>query len=103
MGNDLKRTILLQIGIVTDDGALKAKPSILVCNRCKVVYSLEDKYCSSFSYPLTTQAYEEIKTHEDKKLQEMAQRHEEDMNTMREEMESKFQQIIAKIDIRKIR
>jgi ribosomal protein L37E len=72
MGNDLKRTILLQIGIVTDDGALKAKPSILVCDRCKIVYSLEDKYCSSCSYPLTPQAYEEIKTHEDKKLQEMA-------------------------------
>ena len=27
----------------------------------------------------------------------------EDMKTMREEMESKFQQILAKIDIRKIR
>jgi ribosomal protein L37E len=89
--------------IVTNDDALKAKPPILVCDRCKIVYSLEDKYCSSCSYPLTTQAYEEIKTHEDKKLQEMAQRHEEDMKTMCEEMESKFQRILAKIDIRKIR
>src|SRR6185437_1618018 len=47
--------------IVTNDDALKAKPPILVCDRCTIVYSQEDKYCSSCSYPLTTQAYEEIK------------------------------------------
>jgi integrase/recombinase XerD len=56
---------------------------------------LDNKYCSSCSYPLAASAFEEIKSAEDMKLQT-------NMVTIREEMENKFQQLLAKIDIAKL-
>ena len=47
MGADLKRTILMQNGImVGDDEALKPKPAVHNCPRCNLVNTFETKYCS---------------------------------------------------------
>ena len=42
------------------------------------------------------------KTAEDMKLQTLKEKYEQDMVTIREEMENKFQQILAKIDTAKL-
>jgi integrase/recombinase XerD len=72
MGNDLKRTILAQNGIIVDgNDALRGKPAVIICSRCSIVNSLEDKYCSSCAYPLSLAAYEEIKAKENKDYQDL--------------------------------
>ena len=60
------------------------------------------KYCSRCSYPLVASAFDEIKAAEDMKLETLKEKHEQDMVTLREEMEKKFQQILAKIDTAKL-
>jgi integrase/recombinase XerD len=103
MGGDLKRAILAQNGIALEnDDELRPKPAVRDCPRCNLVNTLENKYCSKCSYPLTTQAYEEIKAQEDERFKAIEQRYEQDMKTIREEMEGKFQQILTRIDMAKL-
>jgi integrase/recombinase XerD len=103
MGDDLKNQILIRNGIFTEESAaIQRKSSILNCFRCSLVNAIDNKYCSKCSYPLTPQAYEEIKEIEDTKLKAMEQKHEQDMKAVHEEMENKFQQILAKIDTGKL-
>ena len=68
MGNDLKRKILVENGIWIDDGN-KPKSTVVDCPRCRLVNCINNKDCSSCSYPLTPSAFEEIKAAEELKLQ----------------------------------
>ena len=97
MGNDLKQKILVQNGIIPEE-EIEKKPSVLTCGRCSFV-NPHIEYCSKCSYPLTSKAFDEIKKAEDLKMQALQDKYEKDMKLMREEMEKKFQQILAKIDI----
>src|ERR671938_1764347 len=95
MGNDLKQKILVQNGIISEQ-QIEKKPSILNCPRCSLVNAIDIKYCSKCSYPLVPSAFDEIKEAENRKLQEVQAKYEQDMQKMRDEMESRFQQILAK-------
>jgi hypothetical protein len=98
MGDDLKNQILVHNGIITDGyAATHRKPSVLSCPRCSLVNAIDIKFCSRCSYPLTPQAYEEIKADEDLKLKSMEEKHEQDMKAMREEMKQQFSQIMSLI------
>lgn len=95
MGKDLKRAILTQNGIdLRNDNALRSKPAVRHCPRCNLVNTLENKYCSKCSYPLTPQAYEEVKAGEDEKINAMQQKYEVEMRAMREEMDDRFNEQI---------
>jgi integrase/recombinase XerD len=98
MGNDLKQKILVQNGIISEQ-EIEKKPSILNCPRCSLVNAIENKYCSKCSYPLIPSAFDEIKEAENMKIRQIQEKNEQDMKNMREEMENKFQQILAKIDV----
>jgi len=65
MGDELKNEILVRNGIIQETD-IKNKVSILNCPRCQLVNVIENKYCSKCSYPLKPEAYDEIKTAEDK-------------------------------------
>lgn len=66
MGDDLKNQILVRNGIISEESAAAhRKPSVLCCARCSLVNAIDNKFCSKCSYPLTPQAYEEIKASED--------------------------------------
>jgi integrase/recombinase XerD len=98
MGADLKRTILFRNGIaVEDDETLRPKPSVRDCPRCNLINTVENKYCSKCSYPLIPQAYEEIKANEDLKLKVMEEKHKQDMDAMREEMNEQFKKIMLMV------
>ena len=104
MGDDLKNQILIRNGIISEESAAAdRRPAVLSCARCSLVTGVDNKFCSKCSYPLTPQAYEEIKTQEDEKFKAMEQKNEQDMKAMREEMENKFQQILTKIDVTKVK
>ena len=85
MGNDLKKQILVHDGIISDND-LHKKPSVLTCYRCNYVNSVDVKFCSKCAYPLTPQAYEEIKEAENRNIQTLQQKYEQEMNAMREQM-----------------
>jgi hypothetical protein len=67
--NDLKNKILVHNGIIPEESAAaQRKPSVVSCARCSLVNAVDNKFCSKCSYPLTPQAYEEIKAEEDEKF-----------------------------------
>ena len=100
MGDDLKHKILQHNGIISLE--LKSKPSILNCPRGNLVNVIENKYCSKCSYPLVPSAFEEIKLAEEAKINTLMSRHEEQLKALRQDMEDKFTQILAKIDFTKL-
>jgi hypothetical protein len=101
IGDDLKNQILLRNGIISEN-EIKKKPSIHLCPKCEFVNTIEHKLCSSCSYPLTTSAFEDIKSDEDKKIKLLEEKHSKEIQLIRQEMEDKFQRIFAKIDIEKL-
>ena len=101
LGNELKEKILQYNGILPENES-KNKASIFNCPRCDLVNPIDNKYCSKCSYPLKPEAYEEIKNDEDKKLKALEEKHSNEIHLIREEMESKFQQIYSKIDLQKL-
>lgn len=105
MGDDLKNKILVQNGIMTNND-IKPIPTVSECVRCKFINTVENKFCSACSYPLTSAAFDEIKKAEDIKLQALQDKYENEISSVREEMgvmQNKFQQILAKIDVTTLR
>jgi hypothetical protein len=62
------------------------------CSKCKMIMSYE-------GYQEALESQKEKET----EVQELKERYEQDMKAMREEMQNKFQQIMTKIDLRKLR
>lgn len=86
MGKNLKRTILAENGIETeDDESLRIKQSVNNCPRCKFVNVLENKYCAQCSYPLSTSVYDEINK-EEAKFQVIDLKYKSQMTSVKEEL-----------------
>jgi integrase/recombinase XerD len=96
MGDELKRQILVHNGAISDND-LQKKPSVLTCPRCSLVNAIDNKYCSKCSYPLVQSAFDEIKAAEEIKLQALKDKYENDIKTMREEMNQQLSQITSMI------
>ena len=93
MGNELKNKILEYNGIESPD-FIKKKPSIVDCPRCDLTNALENKYCSKCSYPLTPEAFEEIKQVEENRFLELERKY----TVLTLTMEDKFNLILSKIN-----
>jgi integrase/recombinase XerD len=78
MGNDLKKQILVHDGIIAEQ-EIQKKPSVLVCSRCNQVNAIDIKFCVKCSYPLTPDAYDEIKAEEDMKFQYLNEKQHQDI------------------------
>ena len=96
MGNELKNKILEYNGITTEK-EIEKKPSVSHCPKCEFVNAFENRYCLKCSYPLKPEAYDEIKAEEDMKIRTLQEKYEQDIKTMREEMNQKFTHIISLI------
>jgi integrase/recombinase XerD len=96
MGNDLKQKILVQNGIISEQ-QIEKKLSVLNCPRCSLVNAIDNKYCSKCSYPLVPSAFDEIKEDENRKLQEIQQKYEQDMKSIRQEMTNEVKKQIAQL------
>ncbi|MDN5846323.1 MAG: hypothetical protein L0H53_08630 [Candidatus Nitrosocosmicus sp.] len=94
--NELKNKILEYNGIITDKNRLP-RPSIVNCPRCDLSNVIDNKYCSSCSYPLKPEAFDEIKRSEDEKIDRLRQEYETNMIGLKEEMNNKFIQILSLI------
>jgi hypothetical protein len=101
-GNESSDSILEAYGIITKDkvqsDALKSKQ----CPNCNEPNKPDSRFCARCRMVLTYDAYSETLEKQQEKeseMQKLKEKQEQDMRLMREEMENKFQQILAKIDI----
>jgi len=98
MGNELKGKILEYNGIISEEIQRK-KPSVSNCPRCNFVNILENKYCSSCSYPLIPEAFDELKRDEEVRFKELEKKYTDKMSNFANETEIKIEKILSKIDI----
>ena len=86
-GEYLKNQILVHNGIITEESAIaEREPSVLSCARCSLVNAIDNKFCSKCSYPLTPQAYEEIKAEEEEKFKAIEQKYDTDIALLKDAM-----------------
>ncbi|MGH9982497.1 MAG: hypothetical protein ACRD8W_00900 [Nitrososphaeraceae archaeon] len=101
-GNESSDSILEAYGIITKDkvqsDALRSKH----CPNCNEQNKPDSKFCAKCRMVLTYDAYNETlekQQEKDSEIRRLREKQEQDMKLMREEMENKFQQILARIDI----
>jgi integrase/recombinase XerD len=92
MGDELRNKILEQNGIILDMDS-KPKPTSIVCPRCELVNQIENKYCSKCSYPLTPQAFEEIKKEENSRVKALEEKQSKEMEEMRQTIKLLFKNV----------
>lgn len=92
MGDELRNKILEQNGIIIDID-LKPKPTIITCPRCELVNQIENKFCSKCSYPLSPQAFDEIKKDEDARFKEMEDKQQKEIQDMKRILETLMQKV----------
>ncbi len=76
------------------------KPIISNCQRCEIVNAIYNKYFSKCSYPLKPEAYDEIKSAEDKRmkiLEENQKQKDEQLQIIQSQM-NVLVEIITKLD-----
>jgi integrase/recombinase XerD len=98
MGYELRNKILEQNGIIID-ADMKPKPTIMSCPRFELVNQIENKYCSKCSYPLTPQAFEEIKNEEDAKFRALEEKQGKEIA----DMQYKLKKIMENVDFSKVK
>jgi|tagenome__1003787_1003787.scaffolds.fasta_scaffold20972380_3 integrase/recombinase XerD len=81
MGDELKQKILVHSGIIGED-QIKRRRSILVCPRCDDVNATDNKVCSKCAYPLSPEAYEEIKSAENSRFKDLENGYQEGLRTL---------------------
>jgi hypothetical protein len=96
MGNELKNKILEHNGIITKE-IPKSMPSIANCPRCQLINTIDNKYCSKCSYPLKSEAFDEIKAEENMKLVELESKYSKKISDLTAEMENRFTQMLSMI------
>jgi hypothetical protein len=65
--------------------------------RSRSALRLENNYCFICGYALTPQSYEQIELNEDLRLRVIEEKHKQDIEAMREEMNQQFNQIMSMI------
>src|SRR5688500_13472690 len=96
LGNDLKEKILQYNGIISENPN-KKKTSMIDCPRCDLVNAIDNKYCSKCSYPIKPEEFDEIKNSEEKRIETLQQKYENDMRILRDDMNNQLSQIMYMI------
>jgi integrase/recombinase XerD len=97
MGNELKNKILEYNGISIDPLKIQ-KQTVSNCPKCDLVNALENRYCSKCSYPLSPEAYDQIKQDEEKRFIEMEKKYTNKLTNIEDTLEK----LILKIDMQKM-
>jgi predicted amidophosphoribosyltransferase len=101
-GNESSESLLEAYGIVTRNNVPIDTLNPKMCPNCNEGNTQDAKFCAKCRMVLTYDAYgETLEKQQEKELevQNLKGKYEQDMKAMREEMENKFQQILAKIDV----
>ena len=103
-GNESSESILEEYGIIPKEKQQRDVLKPKQCPNCgdESTNKPDAKFCVKCRMVLTYDAYNETieeKQQKESELQKLKEKQEQDMRLMREEMEVKFQQILAKIDV----
>lgn len=101
MGNELKNKILEYNGIMTEE-LQKKKPLQSICPRCNLSNVLENKYCSKCSYPLKSEAFDEIKLSEEKRFADLEKKYSDKISALTQDMIDKINKLYDHIDLQKL-
>jgi integrase/recombinase XerD len=104
-GNESSESLLEAYGIVTKEQQLSDALKPKQCPNCNEPNKPDSKFCAKCRMVLTYDAYNETLENQkerESEVQLLKQRYDQDMKAMRDEMENKFQQIFAKIDVEKL-
>lgn len=105
-GNESSTSLLQEYGILPKDNEETHVLHPKQCPNCQEPNRPDQKFCAKCRMVLTYDAYSETLEKEQQKeseVQNLKEKYERDMKAMREEMENKFQQILAKIDVATLR
>src|SRR2546426_650691 len=100
-GNESSMSILEAYGIIQKDKQSSDTLKPKQCPNCTEPNQPDSRFCAKCRMVLTYDAYNdtlEKQQEKDSEFQKLQQKYESDMKTMREEMQIKFQQILAKIN-----
>jgi hypothetical protein len=101
-GNESSDSLLEAYGVVTKDNVSFNTLNPKSCPNCNEGNTQDSKFCAKCRMVLTYDAYSETLEKQQENETEvlvLKNRYEQDMKAIREEMENKFQQILAKIDV----
>jgi integrase/recombinase XerD len=101
-GNESSESLLEAYGIVTKNNVPIDTLNPKICPNCNEGNTQDSKFCAKCRMILTYDAYSETLEKQQEKeseVQNLKGKYEQDLKNMREEMENKFQQIHAKIDV----
>jgi hypothetical protein len=104
-GNESAESLLEAYGIVTKDKVPIDTLNPKICPNCSEGNTQDAKFCQKCSMILSYDGYQEAlesQKEKESEVQKLQQKYEQDMKTMREEMENKFQQILTRIDTGKL-
>jgi integrase/recombinase XerD len=104
-GNESNDSILEAYGIISKGKQLSETLRPKQCPNCNEPNKPDSKFCAKCRMVLTYDAYNETlekQQEQESEVQRLQQKYEQDMKTMREEMENKFQQILTRIDMAKL-
>jgi integrase/recombinase XerD len=103
-GNESNESLLEAYGILASRQELdQLRPK--QCPNCSEPNKPDSKFCAKCRMVLTYDDYNEtleIQKKKESEVEILKQKYEQDMKLMREEMENKFQQVLAKIDTAKL-
>jgi hypothetical protein len=100
-GNESSISILEAYGIIQKDKHISDTLKPKQCPNCTEPNKPDSRFCAKCRMVLTYDAYNdtlEKQQEKESEFQKLQQKYETDMKTMREEMQIKFQQILAKIN-----
>jgi hypothetical protein len=103
-GNESNESLLETYGII-DKGIQLDQLRPKQCPNCSEPNKVDSKFCAKCRMILSYDTYEETlekQKEKESEIQILKEKHEQDMVSMREEIENKFQQILAKIDTGKL-
>jgi hypothetical protein len=104
-GNEACESILEARGILPIDQRMTDLLQSKLCPNCGEPNKPDSKFCAKCRMVLTYDAYSETLGNQKEKESEvnvLKEKYEQDMKSMRQEMENKFQQILARIDTGKL-
>jgi predicted amidophosphoribosyltransferase len=104
-GNEASESLLEAYGIVAKDKQVVSTLRPKQCPNCNEPNKPDGKFCAQCRMVLTYDAYHETLEKQQEKeseVQKLQKKYEQDIKAMREEMQSKFQQILTKIDTGKL-
>jgi predicted amidophosphoribosyltransferase len=105
-GNEASESLLEAYGIVTKDQKLSDALRPKQCPNCNEPNKPDSKFCTHCRMVLTYDAYDETLAQQKEKeleIQRLQGKYDNDIKSIHEEMENRFQQILTKIDLTKIK